>query len=63
MSQRRKRLQAEVGAFLRQYARKRPRSGFDPNDRQYDRKLEEALKRMKPEELDRLLNDGGGVEN
>jgi hypothetical protein len=55
MTQRRKRLESEMGVFLRQYARKRPAGGLDPNDRRYDRKLEQALKRMKPDELDRLV--------
>jgi hypothetical protein len=54
-NQRKQRLQAEVGAFVRQYARKRQK-GHDPNDRQYDRKLEKNLRRMKPELLDDLIN-------
>ena len=42
---------------MQQYARKSQR-GQEPNDRQYSRKIEAKLKRMKPEELDELLNGG-----
>ena len=35
--------------------RKRPRHG-EPNDRGYDRKIEQYLSRMKPEELGEVLN-------
>jgi hypothetical protein len=50
------RLRADLGLFMRQYKRKACKNGPDPNDRQYDRKLEQRIKRMKPEELDDLLN-------
>jgi hypothetical protein len=30
---------------------------MDPNDRQYSRKLETQIKRMRPEDLDRLMRD------
>jgi uncharacterized protein (TIGR02996 family) len=46
--------EADVALFLRQYARKAERTG-DPNDRRYNRAVEETVKRMKPEELDRLM--------
>lgn len=39
--------------FLRKYARKHGKS--DPNDRQYSRKLEEQVKRLPPEKLDRVM--------
>lgn len=55
MSKRKKKLRAEIGPFLRQYARK-AYPGRDPNDRPYDRRLEERISRMKPEELDELMN-------
>jgi hypothetical protein len=55
MSKRKKKLQAEIGVFLKQYARK-AHAGHDPNDRQYDRHIEAMIKRMKPEELDELMN-------
>jgi len=42
---------------VRQYARKAQKRQ-EPNDRDYDRKLEERVKRMAPEELDALLRDG-----
>ena len=40
---------------MRQYQRKAQR-GVEPNDRQYSRKVEQKLKRMRPEELDELLH-------
>jgi hypothetical protein len=30
---------------------------MEPNDRHYERDVETAVKRMKPDELDRLLRD------
>jgi len=57
MSNRGKKLQKELGAFLKQYARKAYRN-IDPNDRRYDRKIERLVKRLRPEELDRLLRHG-----
>jgi len=44
-----------IGLFLQQYQRKAQRGG-EPNDRQYDRKIERYIRRMKPEELDKVLN-------
>ena len=55
MNDRKKKMAAQIGEFLRQYGRKTQR-GVQPNDRQYSRKLEQKLKRMRPEELDELLN-------
>jgi hypothetical protein len=55
MSKRQQRLRSQRGEFMRQYQRK-AEPGWDPNDRGYDRQLEEKLKRMSPEELDALLN-------
>jgi hypothetical protein len=55
MSQRRQRLQGELGAFMRQYGR-RKHAGHDPNDRGYDRELEQQMKHMDPRELDELLH-------
>lgn len=48
-------LQQRVGPFFKQYARTSC-SGYDPNDRGYDRKLEEKLKKLSPEEFDLLMN-------
>ncbi|MGS0572676.1 hypothetical protein ACQR5V_16785 [Xanthomonas oryzae pv. oryzicola] len=45
----------EVGVFMQQYQRKAQRH-TEPNDRRYDRKLEERLKRLPPEELGELLS-------
>ena len=57
VSRRQKRLGVEVFQFLDQYGRKkRPGSG-EPNDRKYDRKIENTVKRMDPQELDELLRD------
>lgn len=50
-----KQLSNRIALFLRQYARKSyPR--FDANDRRYDRKIEEMIRRMSAEELDKLMN-------
>lgn len=57
ISKRKKRLEGEIGAFIRQYARKR-HPGMDPNDRRYDREIERKIRQMKPEELDALMRDG-----
>ena len=46
---------ADIGVFLKQYARKRQRHACDPNDRDYDRKIERIIRKMDPEELARLL--------
>jgi hypothetical protein len=48
-------LQQHVSRFMKAYRRKKVR-GFDPNDRGYDRKVEQLVKRMSPAELDRLIN-------
>jgi len=45
----------EFGTFLREYAR-RAQKGCEPNDRVYDRAIERELRRLKPEELDELIN-------
>jgi len=45
----------ELGTFLRQYAR-RAQKGQNSNDRTYDRGIEKRIRKMKPEELDRLIN-------
>jgi hypothetical protein len=55
MSKRKEKLRAKIGAFVQQYARKSQR-GQEPNDRGYSRAIEAKIKRMKPEELDELLN-------
>ena len=45
----------EFGTFLRLYGR-RAQKGKEPNDRRYDPAIEQELRRLKPEELDRLMN-------
>ncbi len=49
---------ANVGLFAKEYRRKAQKRR-EPNDRRYNRELEEKLKRMRPADLDRLLNDDG----
>jgi transcription termination factor NusB len=48
---------AAVQLFAQRYARK-AQKGVEPNDRRFDTEIEETIKNMKPEELDRLLRDG-----
>jgi hypothetical protein len=55
VNKRKEKLRAKIGAFMQQYTRKAQR-GKEPNDRSYSRAIEAKLKRMKPEELDELLN-------
>ena len=47
---------ATVATFIRQYTRKAAQN-VDPNDRQYDRDIEQKIRRMRPEELDRLIRE------
>ncbi|NIA00173.1 hypothetical protein F2P46_31350 [Massilia sp. CCM 8734] len=48
-------LAGELGRFVQQYARKAPK-GKEANDRRYDRKLEEKVKRLSPLDLSELLS-------
>ena len=54
--QRRALQSAELQVFVQKYGRK-AQKGAEPNDRKYDRKVEQAVKQMKPDQLDRLLRD------
>lgn len=54
--QRRAKQAGELATFVQQYARK-AHPNWDPNDRRYDREVENRAKRMNPEELDRLLRE------
>ena len=45
----------EFGTFLRLYGRK-VQKGCEPNDRPYDPAIERELRRLKAEEIDRLMN-------
>jgi hypothetical protein len=47
---------ATARRFVNKYGRK-AQKGVEPNDRCYSRKIEQQLKRMKPDSLDRLLQD------
>ena len=47
---------AEIRRFLQQYGRVAQR-GIEPNDRKYDREIEETIRHMSPEELDRLIRE------
>jgi hypothetical protein len=61
MNERKKaKLRGKLATFVRQYRRRkgRGRCNQDPNDRTYDREIEEIVKRMKPEDLDELMRDG-----
>jgi hypothetical protein len=48
---------ASVQLFAKEYARRAQR-GCEPNDRQFDKKVIEQVKHMKPEDLYRLLHHG-----
>jgi hypothetical protein len=48
-------LARQMGDFLQQYQRK-AQKGREPNDRLYDRGIEQIIRKLKPEELDVLLN-------
>ena len=56
MNRRKQKMAAQIGEFMRQYQRKSQGGTTEPNDRQYSRKFESKLKRMKPQELDELLH-------
>lgn len=53
--------EAEVGLFLHGYGRS-SRKTVDPNDRSYDREVEQLVRRMRPEDLDRLMRDERDAE-
>lgn len=57
MAYSKKKIKLEYGKFIQQYARRKSKNGHDPNDRSYSRKLEEKLKRMKPEDIQALLDE------
>lgn len=44
MSKRKRRLEGDIGVFIRQYARKHY-PNHDPNDRRYSRKIERIVRR------------------
>jgi hypothetical protein len=55
-------LKSNIGQFVKEYGRKAQR-GVEPNDRQYDRKIEKLIKRMDPQELSELLNEESLLES
>jgi hypothetical protein len=58
MARKKREIESDLAAFLRQYGRKRQK-GREPNDRTYDRKLEAKVKRMRAEDADQLLHGAG----
>ena len=48
------RVVGELGCFVRRYLRKAQKQR-DPNDRRYDKRVEKAMQRMRPEDLSELL--------
>ena len=52
-----RRLADDLATFVRQYGRKRPRGNREPDDRDFDRRLQLRTRRMDPTELDALLRD------
>lgn len=55
--EKRQRLAAATARYLRQIGRK-AQKGIEPNDRRFDHKLDEKLKRMRPEDVDTLFRGG-----
>lgn len=53
MNKRKKRLSEVIRIFYEEYRRKH--AWWDPNDRQYDHKVQQRVKRMNPLELDERL--------
>lgn len=49
-------LAGKIGVFLRQYARKHY-PNIDPQIRTYERKIEALVKKMKPEELQNIVEE------
>jgi hypothetical protein len=45
----------EMANFLRLYGRK-AQKGCEPNDRPYDPVIEQYLRRLRPEDLDEMIN-------
>lgn len=55
-SEKRRRKAAKVACFVKAAGRK-AQKGKEPNDRSYDHEYAKKIRRMKPEEFDRLLRD------
>ncbi len=54
MAYNKEKIKKEISVFLKQYQRKSD-CHVDSNDRRYSRKIEQKIKRMKPEELQEIL--------
>ena len=52
--QKKQRLAEAAARYLRQVGRK-AQKGVEPNDRRHDRRFEQKLKRMSPEDVDALF--------
>jgi hypothetical protein len=55
-TEKRERKAADIKRFVQAYGR-RPAKGHMACDRTYDRELEQEIRRMPPEELDRILRE------
>ena len=53
----RAKLVGDVALYLKKVGRK-AQKGQEPNDRGHDRRLEQKLRRMRPEEFDAVIRDG-----
>jgi hypothetical protein len=51
-------MERQIAPFMRLYGR-RAQKGVEPNDRPYNPQVEAFVKRLKPEDLDRLLHGDG----
>jgi hypothetical protein len=52
--EKKQRLSDATACYLRQIGRQ-AQKGVEPNDRRFDHKLDEKLKRMRPEDVDALF--------
>lgn len=59
--EKKQRLVAATARYLKQI-RRQAQKGVEPNDRRFDHKLDEKLKRMRPEDVDALFRDEDGEE-
>ena len=57
--EKKQRLNDAAARYLRQVGRK-AQKGMDPNDRGYDRRFEQKLKRLPPEDVDALFRGEDG---
>jgi hypothetical protein len=57
MTKRKSRLAAEIDTYIDKVGRAHGRAGHEPNDRKYDKKIAELVRRMDPVELDEILGE------